>query len=512
MNIKKTIALILLATLIVPIGFYPTKADALFGVVDIVIDPAHIATNVLGWIADAVRWLAQQALKVALENLKKRLLDSIVDNIIEWIQGGFDGSPQFLTDPGRLFTDSYQAAVGDTLRELGHGYLCDEGFSIALRAMLRPEPRPFSQTITCTLDDVVTKIDAFRDDFLHGKWIALQRSFQPQNNIFGLQFLVRNRVVKRYETEFEIAKMEAEMGQGYLPVVRCLEWTAFRRDGSEIGRYHDDSRSPTQPPDVPLPEGARWQCTKSDTTVPGSIAAAGAERATYSDLDYILSAQELAAYASAIVDALLNQLIQKGYDGLLGIFKTGDERRYGEGCDDLEGELLDACRGYSELSEREKERQEEEQRKLREQQEAASAIQSAASEARNAERAMLSLISAYRELGGKIPVLENCFFDIGVSCSLVSVIWVEGKISELEIQLEELKEFAESVRELLALPGMSPEMTKQVAEEAARRFAEVREQKQLELTETREMITKVNQEIEKCEGATVGEEYECPAF
>lgn len=494
MSIKRIIAIALLVAVAAPAMLYPIEARGFIGAA-VVTDPGHTFTTIGGWVAEATRWLADRMLAVLLETLRKRLFDALVDSIISWIQGGFDGSPQFITDPGRMFTDAYQAAIGDTVIELGAAQLCQPGFGVHLRAMLRPDPLPFSQIVSCTLDDVVSNLNTFRDDFRQGKWIALQRSFLPQNNILGLQIMVRNEVLAKAEVGADLARSEVEMGQGYTSTRRCMEWTAVRRDGSVIGTLTEGqdgfSKEIHNPPETPLPEGARWQCTKTDVTVPGATVAAGAERSVFSDLDFIISAQELEAYAAAIVDALFNQLVSMGVDGLLGTFSREQDRS----CEDMPpGPARDACIEYRDERSSRMQEQDDMKSDLENRQAALSAIQAAITEARALENTMLSLINAYETLKQEVQELET----LGCPAS-ISIFEIDGRISELRNVMLELKQRAESMVEALEnLANIDPDLARETADSLRENFKELRDEREDELANVNSDTEIIRGEKEVC--------------
>jgi len=124
---------------------------------------------VVGSVAkETAQTLLEWAMRFVRENLRKRLLDMMVDQIIQWIQGG--GKPQFVTDWQGFLGDAANIAAGDFLQEIGAGFLCDP-FNLQVQIALYPVPK-FTDQITCTLDQVVDNIENFYDDFRNGGWIA----------------------------------------------------------------------------------------------------------------------------------------------------------------------------------------------------------------------------------------------------------------------------------------------------------------------------------------------------
>ena len=95
--LKNTVLIIIIVSVIFANPWiFHRPAKAIFGIGDVVIDPTHIAATVGGWAKEAWRWVKDNLVKVLLANLKKRLLDKLVDETVKWIQGG--GNPRFVTD------------------------------------------------------------------------------------------------------------------------------------------------------------------------------------------------------------------------------------------------------------------------------------------------------------------------------------------------------------------------------------------------------------------------------
>jgi hypothetical protein len=74
-------------------------------------------------------------------------------------------------------------------------------------------------------------------------------------------------------------------------------------------------------------------------------------KAVGADIDYIINAQQLAAYMAAITDALWNRLIRDGVNGLAGLSTDnapeGGFLKDNTGCDSLgTPNLVGACEGY----------------------------------------------------------------------------------------------------------------------------------------------------------------------
>ncbi|MEK7640896.1 MAG: hypothetical protein AAB389_02780 [Patescibacteria group bacterium] len=210
--------------------------------------------------------------------LQKAILDVVVDQIITYIQGG--GKPQFVTDWQGFLEDAGQRAAGDFVKSLGAGFLC-EPFSLELQiAFGGGEQKKFSEEAKCTLDDIVENIENFGNDFREGGWIAYGESWKVQNNFIGSFINISERIGLEKEAAELAALNEAVSGKGFLSTKKCTTDAQGKKTCKLV--------------------------------TPGSTLGDLTSKALGSDIDFLLNADQLGDYVSAIVDALLNRVIEEG--------------------------------------------------------------------------------------------------------------------------------------------------------------------------------------------------------
>ena len=241
--------------------------------------------------------------------MMKKFLDMLVDQIIQWIQGG--GKPQFVTDWRGFLEDAGNQITGEFVQELGLGFLCSP-FSLQVQLALLPIGK-FDRQAECTLDEIVTNIDNFFLDFRNGGWIAYTTSLQPRNNFFGAVLLAEADLDRRRGNAEIAAQNEAIAGAGFLSTKKC-----------------DDNGK---------------NCV---LTTPGSTIGGLAVKALGSEIDYIVNADQLEDYAAAIADAAINRLITEGVDGLRGASTPNSPPGsnlggVGDLCRGLSGTALTSC-------------------------------------------------------------------------------------------------------------------------------------------------------------------------
>lgn len=278
--------------------------------------------------------------KFLLTNLKKRFLAELTDQTVKWIQG--EGSPRFVTDPGSFFEDAAQAAIGDTAIEVGLGDLCSPAQQFRLQIQLQ-RPAPFTQQVSCTLDDIVGNITAFKNDFRNGGWVGYMELLKPQNNIWGLELLAQSQFLEEEGRKKEVAQYEASVGGGFLSQKRCEVWE--RVEGQEIEKKYssDNETLYLESPDgfkytgtTSRPGNSKWQCVSSKIVTPGTTVADAIEKALGSDWEFIVNADDLNQFATVVVDAIVNRLATEATTGLLGLFSGNRSASQGKAtCEDI---------------------------------------------------------------------------------------------------------------------------------------------------------------------------------
>ncbi len=250
-----------------------------------------------------------------LEMMKKRLLDMLVDQIVNWIQGG--GQPQFVSNWQQFLTDAFGAAVGDVILETDAAFLCSP-FKLQVQLSLLPVQK-FSQRVKCTLDDIVANIEDFYADFENGGWIAYNEAWQPQNNYYGQILMIHDETLRRGALAQQAAQNEALAGKGFLSVKRCKAGgmaNATPQDIDELGLMRDYKGNYCKEQDL-------------ENITPGAVVGDMASKAVGSDIDYILNAKEIEQYVTAIANAVINRVVKEGIGFIKGV-SSSDTSSYSE--------------------------------------------------------------------------------------------------------------------------------------------------------------------------------------
>ena len=257
------------------------------------------------------------ALDAAVETLKRQILNMMVDQIVNWIQGG--GEPKFITDWPAFFREAVDQAGGKFLQQMGLSQLCSP-FKALLSAGFIPIPT-FTTRTSCTLTQVGVNLEAFLKSFENGGWIAWNEMIlKPQNNVYGAYIMAWDQYEIEKSAAEKSAAAEAQAGRGFLGVKECLEWDSSQAISACSEVYTDCKAQGSSSEECAQIEKQCYDqnqiCKKYQTKTPGSVVGDLAAKAVGSDIDWLVNADDLAAYTSAIANAILNRMFAEGLSGL----------------------------------------------------------------------------------------------------------------------------------------------------------------------------------------------------
>ena len=324
---KKTIVLVFVALILFSIA--PKPASATVPVVPVFeTNPVLVGKQTgLQLITSGATWASklqqffEWMFKVAAEALKRQLLNMIVDQIVQWIQGG--GKPKFITNWPAFFQDAVDQAGGKFIQAMGLSQLCAP--FRPLSAAFIPIPT-FTERTSCTLSFVGANLDAFLQSFQNGGWVAWQQMvLRPQNNVYGAYVMAWDQYAIERGAAAKAAASEAQAGKGFLSVKRCVA-----NDAEALRKCTADCYSLF--PDLTQRDSCNANCqtqtcTKEETVTPGAVVGDLAAKAVGSDIDWLVNAQDLSAYVAAITNALLNRMFAEG----IGLLHTASSSGGGGG-------------------------------------------------------------------------------------------------------------------------------------------------------------------------------------
>lgn len=296
--IKKGVIFLVIFTLIFGISNIlepPKKVQAIWGIADVVFDPANLAKMVAEWAVTLAKWAKEEAMLALRDAIAKRIMDYMTDQTIAWIQGG--GSPMFVTDFQGFLRNSASAAVGDVILQTNAAFICSP-FKAQIMLQLQPTPK-FSENVKCTLDNIVDNIDNFYNDFSKGGWIGYAEVMKPQNNYYGVALQVSANLNERTTKAVDAASKEIQAGSGFLSVKRCKGGGMANptpKDIDELFLMKDFKGNYCQEKDL-------------ESVTPGAAVGESVKVAINSDSQWAANVQSIVA---ALINALINRLTSEG--------------------------------------------------------------------------------------------------------------------------------------------------------------------------------------------------------
>lgn len=234
------------------------------------------------------------------------LLRSMTYSIVSWINSGFDGSPAFIQDLGRFFTDVADQMIGEYIYGSELGFLCSP-FELDVRLTLALQYQEYNNPVECTLSDAIGNAEGSVDDFFAGNFSAggfprwIEAFTYQQNNPYGAAMIASSRLETHVADAQHKAELEATFGDGFLSFKEC---TPVEGGETEAG--------------TGLPEETCRIVT------PGQIISDHLTFELQTDQLELIEADELNESLSAIVGALANQAFSE-----IGLFNA-DLSRYGD--------------------------------------------------------------------------------------------------------------------------------------------------------------------------------------
>jgi hypothetical protein len=269
-----------------------TQASAQWAVWDVGNAPLHAisaSTDVMStskeYGLDALAWV--------IVNL---IISRMSAETVRWINGGFQGQPAYITNPGAYFGDISDKIAGQFIfTNPNLNFLCGPMQNRIKIALSRTYNRQNIQW-RCTLSDAIGNMEDFLNDFERGGWDKFWRiSMETGNNPLGAYIQAESDLYEVITGKQGEKSKEIDLGRGFLTQKQCKVW------GAPFTRYEYDL------------DGTAWEvqepgpCLKEETVTPGSVIETKLNEVLNIGNDKLAVADEI----NELVSALLNQLITK---------------------------------------------------------------------------------------------------------------------------------------------------------------------------------------------------------
>ena len=323
---KRTIVIILIAaTILSATGvflFKPKPAKAFLGIGDIV--------------ADVLGWLKEFFLDRLPRIVARYAMVRIQQEITRWAQGGFtdENKPFAMFSWKEEITDALNLASAKFIEEFGLTPLCAPlRFTIGQRlglAMPYYTIPPYQIYAACTLGTVVDNVEEFFENpsiTLYGwdTWTALS---QPQNNIYGAALLAAERLAELQSEEKAEKELQKDTG-GYENENQCLNYQEMTDEemqdcvsdctdsttltgkncGCRSGVPYSCNSSCVEACIATCQNKQTGICLEYKTKNLGSTIHSAIEKAVGSDIDWLISADEITQMFDLVFSKFFNKLI-----------------------------------------------------------------------------------------------------------------------------------------------------------------------------------------------------------
>lgn len=300
---RQTVGVILVLVIILPSIFlsFPKKAEAQW----VVWDPS---VSIKDYLLDNIAWL-----------IVNKIIERMSAETVNWINGGFQGSPAFITDPSSYFKNIGDQVAGQII--FNHPdlrFMCAPLRAKVQIALAKNYVQPYGN-FQCTLSSVGTNFDSFMSNFYQGGWDGfVEISQRSQNNPLGLYNQAQNQINISVGSSLGEKKQELSWGNGFLSFKSCAlyeeaqpgasipagqiqvgiePYTDANGDPIPIYQNYDARKLPDTPP----------RCAKTVTNTPGSVIQTQLNKTLGIGSERLQVADEI----NEIISALLNQLVSK---------------------------------------------------------------------------------------------------------------------------------------------------------------------------------------------------------
>ena len=298
-------------------------------------------------------WL-QKLKELALKIVAKVLLAKITEAVVTWINNDFHGSPHFLENPGRFFGDIAKSQIKGIVEMIGYDtFKFPFGQQTALNVLSSYKSQLAingQYSLSRVIDDPEALIQ-FRNNFDYGGWNGFLINTQyPQNNYLGFEGMVKENLASRLEGTLQAPAQKIQnalqQGMGFLSPQTCptnssynngsnefvkpsfkpsIDYVAPEYSGktqTEIDAYNANYKT------LVSLERKRW--AEENTcpgglvnTTPGSVAANQIMTALNIPTGSKMLDAAIGNSIAAILDALINKVIEKGLNAMTGAISGG---------------------------------------------------------------------------------------------------------------------------------------------------------------------------------------------
>lgn len=299
-------------------------------------DPGNFVPN----LADTVKDYGLDAVAWAIVN---KVIERMSKATVTWINGGFKGSPAYISDPEKYFMDIGDKVAGQFI--FTHPYissLCSPIQNKVRITLTKNYIGRDNDVWQCKLTEVGKNLDDFVNDFNNGGWDSFFTVSQsPGTSPLGAYLEAESELFRQIAKKDDLKKQELNQGNGFLSWKDCAQWSTPTSDALSVADVQnqgqvDENGVPTdnsgalnqeqldairdaqiaadmEIADSPVVTDAFVPtCLREQTNTPGSVISDQLNKTLGLGGDKLAVADEI----NEIVSSLLNQLVGKIVGGL----------------------------------------------------------------------------------------------------------------------------------------------------------------------------------------------------
>lgn len=285
-------------------------------------------------------------------NVANMIIEKLAADIVDWINGGFEGSPAFVTDPGGFFIDLVDEQIGQFIAGSDDlKFLCSP-FDLNIRLALAFKYQPRKRERKCKLSDVIknsikagenASINGFTaGDFKQGGWPSfVSMTTEPANNPYGSFLEADWELGVRIGDKTVEHREELGQGKGFFSFKKCVQ---YEGEGAQAqGYYETDTETgekrwvsglgaregaDTEAGVASQVSGKKPKCKQYETQTPGSVIEAQANNTLASGQRRLEMADEINEIVGALFAQLVKMALTGGLKGVSG--NGGSDKSYYE--------------------------------------------------------------------------------------------------------------------------------------------------------------------------------------
>ncbi|MEI6864000.1 MAG: hypothetical protein WCK46_01330 [Candidatus Adlerbacteria bacterium] len=243
--------------------------------------------------------------------IAKIAIQQITNSVVNWINSGFKGSPSFVQDPSKFFTNVADSAAGTFIQSSALSFLCSP-FQLQIKIAIAASYAQRNAN-SCTLTGIIKNINNFMNgNFLSGNWAGMiSFTTMPTNNPYGAFMFA--------SVSLNAATSQAK-GQTQTNLLQAGGFLDFKEEVNckDVGTTAPPTSPGKSVKPIEGPGGTHYRVCNLRTTTPGKIIETSLSKTLDGSLDGLNLAKSFDEILGALITQLLTRTLQSGLSNLSG--------------------------------------------------------------------------------------------------------------------------------------------------------------------------------------------------